>query len=363
LSALLVSTSRQMPLVVRELDLRGLAILVMVGGAAINRDFGRDIATVDGDRAYAGGVFYCRDAFEGLETVDRLMDPATRDDLLARERRAADERRTPAVHLTIAKGRSNVVARPEDVPQPPFWGARTLAAIPVDEVFNRINEARLFRVSWGGAKQRGAEWERLRGQFSARLERMKREAIEQCWLAPQAVYGYFPALSEGNELLVFNPDDREQVLVRFSFPRQADDEHLCLADYFLPVGSPAPDVVPLQVVTVGRAATERFHALDGQDAYSEAYFSHGLAVQTAEAATELLCERIRQELGLAGHRGVRFAWGFGALPDVDEHRKVFQLLPAGRELGMSLTSAGQLIPEQSTATLIVHHPGAHYFKT
>jgi 5-methyltetrahydrofolate--homocysteine methyltransferase len=260
------------------------------------------------------------------------------------------------------KGRSAVVVRPEDVPRPPFWGVRTLSTMPLDEVFDRINEARLFRMSWGGAKQQGAEWEELRGQFSARLARMRQEAIEQGWLAPRAVYGYFPALSEGNELLVFDPDDRARVLVRFSFPRQASDEHLCLADYFLPVGSPVPDVVALQVVTVGHAATERFQVMDGQNAYSEAYFSHGLAVQTAEAATELACERIRQELGLAAHRGVRFAWGFGALPDVEEHRKVFELLPAERELGMSLTSAAQLIPEQSTATLVVHHPGVHYFR-
>jgi 5-methyltetrahydrofolate--homocysteine methyltransferase len=118
-----------------------------------------------------------------------------------------------------------------------------------------------------------------------------------------------------------------------------------------------PDVLALQVVTVGHAATERFHAMDNQDAYSGVTFAR-LAVQTAEAATDLLCDRIRQELGLAAPRGVRFAWGFGALPDVEEHRKVFQLLPAERDLGMSLTSAGQLIPEQSTATLIVHHPGA-----
>jgi len=249
------------------------------------------------------------------------------------------------------------------VPRPPFWGARTVSTMPLDEVFGCINEARLFRVSWGGAKQQGAEWDQLRAQFAMRLERMKQEVIEQRWLAPQGVYGYFPVWSEGNELLVFDPEDRERLLVRFSFPRQADDERLCLADYFLPIGSPVPDVLALQVVTVGRAATERFDAMDDQDAYSEAYFSHGLAVQTAEAATELLCDRIRQELGLAGPRGVRFAWGFGALPDVEEHRKVFQLLPAERDLGMSLTSAGQLIPEQSTATLIVHHPGAHYFKT
>jgi 5-methyltetrahydrofolate--homocysteine methyltransferase len=362
LSALLVSTSRQMPLVVRELDRRGQAIPVMVGGAAINRDFGREIATLDDERPYAGGVFYCRDAFEGLETVDRLMDPATRRDLLDRERHAAQERRPASAHADTAKERSAVVARPEDVPEPPFWGPRTLRSLPLDEVFARLNESRLFRASWGAAHQSGEEWDRLRAEFSARLERMKREAVEQRWLAPQAVYGYFPALSEGNDLLVFDPENRDQLLVRFAFPRQAGDEHLCLADYFLPVGSAAPDVVALQVVTVGHAATERFHAMDGRDAYSEAYFSHGLAVQTAEAATDLVCDRIRQELGLVAPRGVRFAWGFGALPNVEEHRKIFELLPAERDLGMSLTSAGQLVPEQSTATMIVHHRAARYFR-
>jgi 5-methyltetrahydrofolate--homocysteine methyltransferase len=177
------------------------------------------------------------------------------------------------------------------------------------------------------------------------------------------VYGYFPVFSEGNTLLVVNPEDHQQVLTRLSFPRQKDEARLCLADYFLPVGSPAPDVVALQVVTVGEAATERFDAMDGQHEYSEAYFSHGLAVQTAEAATELVFEQVRRELGLEGHRGVRFAWGFGALPDVEEHRKVFEVLPAAEALGMSLTSAGQLVPEQSTATMIVHHPEVRYFKT
>jgi 5-methyltetrahydrofolate--homocysteine methyltransferase len=363
LSALLVSTSRQMPLVVRELDRRGLAIPVMVGGAAINRDFGRDITTVDGDRVYAGGVFYCKDAFEGLETVDRLMDPATRQEWLQRERTAAEERRRPVAKTVAATGRSAVVARPEDVPQPPFWGPKVVPAMPLEEVFPHLNQTRLFRVSWGGASQRGDEWKQVRAQFAERFERMKQEAIAQRWLTPQAIYGYFPAQSAGNDLVVFSPDDHQQVLVRFAFPRQKDGDRLCLADYFLPLGSPALDVVALQVVTVGAAATERFDAMDGQHEYSEAFFTHGLAVGTAEGATELLCERIRQELGLASHRGVRFAWGFGALPDVEEHRKVFQLLPAGRELGMSLTCAGQLIPEQSTATLIVHHPEAHYFNT
>ena len=365
LSALLVSTSRQMPLVVQELDRRGLAIPVMVGGAAINRDFGRDISAVDGNRTYDGGVFYCRDAFEGLDTVDRLLDPATRRAALDRERHAAEERRSPARRAVASIGRSAIVARAEQVPTPPFWGWRRADAdtLSLARVFEHVNESRLFRVSWGGASQRGADWKVLQKSFSARLERMKQEAQAERWLTPAGLYGFFPAQSDGNDLVIFDPQDQALTAARLSFPRQAADERLCLADFFMPLGAPVVDVVVLQVVTVGADATARFDAMDAKDAYSEAYFSHGLAVRTAEAATELLCEQVRRDLGLAGHRGVRFAWGFGALPDVEEHRKVFDLLPAERELGMSLTSAGQLIPEQSTATLLVHHPEARYFNT
>ena len=384
LSALLVSTSRQMPLVVRELHRRGLSIPVLVGGAAINRDFGRDISLVEDGGVYAGGVYYCKDAFEGLDRVDGLVSrgatvqpadarrgaaasgPRDPEQLAQPEREPAAVGPAPAAAAsrspTVAV-RSSVETRACDVPVPPFWGARVLASVPLEEVLSRLDEKQLFRISWGAKGKLGAEWERLRPQLAERLERMKSEALEQRWLAPQAVYGYFPALSEGNDLLVFDPADRKRVLARFSFPRQGSGEHLCLSDYFRPLGSPEPDVAALQVVTVGRAATERFEAMDRHDRYSEAYFLHGLASQAAEAAAELLFERIRGELGLPAGRGKRFSWGFGALPDVEEHRKVFDLLPAATALGMSLTSAGQLVPEQSTAGLMVHHPEARYFGT
>jgi 5-methyltetrahydrofolate--homocysteine methyltransferase len=376
LSALLVSTSRQMPLVVRELDRRGLSVPVLVGGAAINRDFGRDITYID-ERPYSGGVLYCRDAFEGLATVDKLVDPAARKQLLDTERRAASVRRTPVAADASEVTRSAVETKIEDVPTPPFWGARTIAALPLDEVFQHLNETRLFKVSWGGggspargeamanAKARAAarpESKALRAEFTERLARMKKEAAETHWLAPAGTYGYFPAQADGNHVVVFDPADHTKELVRFAFPRQRGEDRLCIADYFLPRGSEKMDVVALQVVTVGAAATQRFDTMDNNNEYSEAYFSHGLAVQTAEAATELLFSRIKDDLGLPAGRGVRFAWGFGALPDVEEHRKVFELLPAETGLGMTLTSAGQLVPEQSTATLLVHHPGAHYFK-
>jgi 5-methyltetrahydrofolate--homocysteine methyltransferase len=238
-----------------------------------------------------------------------------------------------------------------------------LTALPLAEVFAVLDERQLFRLSWGAKAKLGAEWEQLRREFGARLERMKREALEERWLAPQSVYGYFPVLADGNDLVVFDPADQEKALLRFSFPREPGGRHRCLADFFLPLGSPRPDVAAIQVVTVGAKATERFDAMDSQDEYSEAYYLHGLAVQTAEAAAKFVFERVRQELGLAGDRGRRYSWGFGALPDVQEHRKVFRLLPAGKDLGMSLTSAGQLVPEQSTVALVVHHPEAHYFST
>jgi 5-methyltetrahydrofolate--homocysteine methyltransferase len=233
----------------------------------------------------------------------------------------------------------------------------------LEDVFAQLDERKLFRLSWGAKNKRGAEWEALHRDFSARLTEMKATAMREGWFAPRAVYGYFPACSNGNDLLIVDAGDLQRHRARFSFPRQDGGDHLCLADYFLPAGSPRPDVAALQVVTVGGNASERFDAMDSRDEYSEAYYFHGLAVQTAEAATLLVFARIQRELGLMPNRGTRYAWGYGALPDVGEHRTVFTLLPAETELGLSLTSAGQMVPEHSTATLVVHHPAARYFHT
>ena len=361
LSALLVSTSRQMPLVIRELHRRGLAFPVLVGGAAINRDFGRDIGTVDG-AVYAGGAFYCKDAFEGLRTIERLVSSKDRGASLegARVRAGASILpTTPTQRSGIS--RASTLPPPAEVPTPPFWGHRAVTDLSLATVFNHLDLKRLFRLSWGAGSKQGAEWTALEAELSKRLERMRRETIGDSWLVPKAIYGYFPARAEGNDLLVYDPGDLSRVLQRFAFPRQRGGEERCVADYFRSSESPQPDVVALQVVTVGPAATERFDALDRQSQYSEAYYSHGLAVQTAEATAELVFAQICRELGLGEGRGKRYSWGFAGMGDVDEHRKLFELLPAEHELGMALTSAGQLLPEQSTAALIVHHPGAKYF--
>jgi 5-methyltetrahydrofolate--homocysteine methyltransferase len=149
--------------------------------------------------------------------------------------------------------------------------------------------------------------------------------------------------------------------VRFSFPRQNGEDELCLADYFLSASSGKMDLVAFQVVTVGREASERVEKLQAKNDYTEAYFTHGLSVQLAEATAEYLHRFIRSELGLAVDQGKRYSWGYPAVPELADHAKVFQLLPVESELGMHLTEAFQLVPEQSTAAIIVHHPQAKYF--
>jgi 5-methyltetrahydrofolate--homocysteine methyltransferase len=370
LSALLVSTSKQMPLIVNELARRGLSIPVLIGGAAINRAFGRRILFLEeGGEPYAPGVFYCKDAFEGLEVMDQLVAPARREALLerivseayqeiGRERPPVRDRRTP--------DRRSAVGPAPDIPTPPFWGARTVQSIPLEAVFPYIHKPELFRLSWGARNAHGDEWARLEREFEARLARMKRAALADGTLRPQAVYGYFPAQAAGDAVILHDPalyagSGALREMARFTFPRQPFGEYLCLADYFAPVGSGRVDVCPLQVVTVGAGATGHFDALQAAHEYTEAYFFHGLAVQTAEATATYLNRHINRELGLPIERGKRYSWGYPACPDLADHTTLFRLLPAEEMLGMALTPAYQLVPEQSTAALVVHHPDAKYY--
>jgi 5-methyltetrahydrofolate--homocysteine methyltransferase len=366
LSALLVNTSKQMPLIVNELHRRGLSLPVLVGGAAINRRFGWRILYTETGEPYEPGVFYCKDAFEGLSTVDALVDPQKKGALLERLHRDAEREmgRTPAAR-SVRPGARSETPPAAFIPQPETWGARVVREMPLELVFKCLFKNELFRLSWGAKNAHGEEWNRLSAEFEARLERMQRQALRENWLRPQGVYGYWPAQSEGEDLILYDPATKNgrghSELVRFTFPRQPYGDRLCLADYFAPVESGIVDVVALQIVTVGKGATERFDRLQAGGDYAEAYFLHGLAVQTAEATAEYLHRHIRRELGLTEGKGKRYSWGYPAIPDLDDHRKVFDLLPAESELGMNLTSAFQLVPEQSTAAIIIHHPDARYF--
>jgi 5-methyltetrahydrofolate--homocysteine methyltransferase len=368
LSALLVSTSRQMPLIVNELHRRGLKIPVLIGGAAINRHFGRRILLTEAGDLYEPGVYYCKDAFEGLAVMDRLTDPQAREAFVAQIHQEAEQElgRGARPHLDGAGRAARSAVEPAaSIPHPPGWGPRVVQSMPLETVFTCLPKNELFRLSWGAKNTHGEEWVKLQSEFEDRLQLMQREALREAWLVPQGVYGYWPAQSDGDDLVLYDPASVEAgspaELTRFAFPRQPEGERLCLSDYFAAVDSGKMDVAAFQVVTVGQAASERFQRLQDAGEYSRAYFTHGLAVQTAEAAAEYLHRHIRRELGLPADQGKRYSWGYPAIPELSDHAKVFELLPAESELGMHLTAAYQLVPEQSTAAIVVHHPEARYF--
>jgi len=368
LSALLVSTSKQMPLIVNELQRRGLQFPVLIGGAAINRRFGRRILLTDSGQFYKPGVFYCKDAFEGLSVMDALIEPQQRQLLLEKiyqEARFELEQKAASTEAQQSRRVRSVIQPATKIPRPPGWGPRVVRQMPLETIFQHLSKNELFRLSWGGKNTHGEAWQKLIQEFEARLDTMRREALKSGWLQPQGVYGYWPAQSDENDLIIYEPGTVESgspvELTRFSFPRQEEGENLCLADYFASVESGVMDVVAFQVVTVGQKATERFEQLQESGNYTEAYFTHGLAVQLAEATADYLHEHIRRELGIPPGQGKRYSWGYPAIPDLKDHVEVFRLLPAETELGMMLTSAYQLVPEQSTAAIIVHHPQAKYF--
>lgn len=365
LSALLVSTSKQMPLIIHELHRRHLSIPVLIGGAAINRRFGRRILFVEDGQPYGPGVFYCKDAFEGLEVMDQLQNPELRPDLISGRLNEAQRELMKTKPSRKKRKVEPSLSPAELIPTPPSWGAHVVHDMPLEMVFQHLFINELFRLSWGGKNTHGEEWSSLEAEFKDRLSTMKKQAINEGWLKPQGVYGYWPAQADGDSLILYDPDSLgsrvRKERARFSFPRQSKGDQLCLADYFVPIDSDELDVVALQVVTVGEGATKRVDVIQENGDYSEAYYTHGLAVQTAEATAEYLHHHIRRELGLPAGQGKRYSWGYPAIPDLDDHLKVFELLSVEDALGMSLTSAFQLVPEQSTAAIIVHHPLAKYF--
>jgi len=185
-------------------------------------------------------------------------------------------------------------------------------------------------------------------------------------LLPQAVYGYLPANSDGDSLIIWDVDEfvksgKKVEKERFTFPRQSTGEFLCISDYYAPIEA-GVDVVALQAVTVGEVASEAFEVLQKADNYSEAYFFHGLAVQAAEATANYMTQHIRKELGIAEGRGKRYSWGYPACPDLQDHQIVWRLLPQTAEINLVLTEESyQLVPEQSTAAIFAHHPDAKYY--
>jgi 5-methyltetrahydrofolate--homocysteine methyltransferase len=388
LSALLVSTSKQMPLIVQELHKRGLNFPVLVGGAAINKQYGQRISFVGEEEPYEAGVFYCKDAFEGLETMDKLSDGAQRADYVAQTIRAAAEvlhkRQTGRVALAEVgrasreqgKGVRSNVRSDVPVPTPPFWGARWTDRIRLDDVVECLDRNALYRLQWGAKNAKGPEWEKLKAEFDQKVRDLIAQAKREGWLQPKVAYGYFPVQSDGLDLIVYDPASvigsgtsarspqpsalAPKELTRFTFPRQPERERLCLSDYFRSVESGQYDVAAFQVVTMGMAVDELTEALQRQGDYSSSYYIHGLSVSLAEALAEYTNRTIQQGLGLQNGRGKRYSWGYPACPDLEDHARLWEILPTD-EIGVTLTDAFQIVPEQSTAAIVVHHPEAKYF--
>jgi 5-methyltetrahydrofolate--homocysteine methyltransferase len=249
------------------------------------------------------------------------------------------------------------------VPEPPFWGVRELE-VPLDEVYSHIDTHVLFKLHWGGRGVKGDDWTRLlRENFQPRLERMWRE---QTYLQPRALLGYFPCNSQGNELIVWDPEDFDPAhpreLERLVFPRQPRHDRICLADFYrkLDPAHPEIDVVALQAVTAGEEVTRVMAALEADGEYAEQLFVHGLGVQTAEGMAEWMHARVRSEVGIDATQGRRYSWGYPSCPEQSELTKVFRLLDAP-SIGLRLTGGYAVEPEQSTLAIVAHHPQAVYF--
>jgi 5-methyltetrahydrofolate--homocysteine methyltransferase len=376
MSGLLVKSTLIMRENLEELNSRGLAnIPVILGGAALTRTYvERDLRSV-----YQGRLFYGKDAFEGLSVMNRLMEIESGtlvDDSFGRElstrkvqRRIRNAENTNSHDIR----RSESVAADNPVFTPPFLGTRVVRGIPLDEIAEYLNETALFRHQWGYRPENGendaAFKTRVRGVLREELEKAKAAQL----LNPAIVYGYFPAGSDGNDLVVFDDASRSTELTRFNFPRQKDGERLCIADFFKSVDSEEVDYVAFHVVTQGKAVSDGAQRLFAENRYTDYLLLHGLGVEMAEALAELWHLRIRQEWGfadedgpsLAGlfkqqYRGGRYSWGYPACPNLEDNAKVVELLNASR-IDVEVSEGFQLHPEQSTTAMICHHPQAKYF--
>jgi 5-methyltetrahydrofolate--homocysteine methyltransferase len=371
LSALLVSTSKQMPACIAELHAKGLGYPVLIGGAAINRAFGYRALYPGGkesDEQYAPGVFYCKDAFEGLSVMDRLIDSDAHEALLAKLRADAtafrEKGEEPQVQLNFADDSVRSATRTDTpVPAPPWWGVREVD-VDMDEVYSHLDTHVLFKLHWGGKGVKGEAWRQLVDEdFRPRLERMW---SEQDYLHPRALLGFFPCYSDGNDIVVLNPGDHATELTRFVCPRQPKGDRICLADFFRPAEDGKPpaklDVIAVQAVTVGSEVTELMAKLESDGEFAEQLFVHGLGVQTAEGLAEWLHAKAREMLAIPATQGRRYSWGYPAVPEQSEHLKVEKLLGL-EQIGMEISDGYAPIPEQSTLALVAHHPQAIYFGT
>ena len=390
LSGLLVKSVNVMEENLKELNSLGLTPPMILGGAALQRSYCEGHLR----NTYHGKTYHGTDAFEGLRLMDRICGGhfdeleadieqrntkrATKNQKVAELKQRAQT--TPGVRAsarmesastTIQRSKTKRLA---DIPTPPFWGSRVVEHVPLDHIYPFVNEAALFKTQWQFTRGNldTATYDRqLEDQVRPIYERYKRDM--QGVLHPQLVYGYYPCNSDGDDLIVYHPEDHDVEIVRFgNFPRQPDRKRLCISDFFRPVGD-GKDVLPMQCVTMGQEISRVAKRYFDDHNYTEYLYAHGMGVECAEALAELWHKRIRAELGIGNddspkikqlftqkYRGSRYSFGYDSCPDMSDQEILFDLLKPER-IGCELTENWQIDPEQSTSALIVHHPDAKYF--
>jgi 5-methyltetrahydrofolate--homocysteine methyltransferase len=386
LSGLLVKSTLEMKYVIQDLQRLQKSTPVICGGAALTRKYVED----DLRKEYSASVFYAEDAFAGLHVMSDLTaeDAAVREQRLREGRtvrtfQKKDEATAQAAalaELPVSTQRSAIVQDVAEIPQPPFYGVRIARDFDLDHLFGYINETALFKNQWQLKTASATDYARLvEEKYRPTLRTLMAEAHAQGYLEPKAVYGYFPCNSDGNDVIVYNPeaatdaaDKRE--LLRITFPRQREGRLLSIADFFSPVASGRLDVIGFSVVTIGHRASVVTKQLFDSGDFTKYLYVHGLSVETAEALAEWMHKRMREELGIAQedasdvrdlfhqkYRGSRYSFGYPACPNLEDQTKIFALLRPEETIGVRLTEGFHLEPEQSTDALIVHHPQAKYF--
>ncbi|WP_431281027.1 methionine synthase [Humitalea sp. 24SJ18S-53] len=384
MSGLLVKSTVVMRENLEEMSRQGIDIPVMLGGAALTRNYVED----DCVKSYAcGRVAYARDAFDGLHLMDRVMGNGFDDYLTAlqtkrvgkakNEKRVlgqADPRAFAPVDLAYAQTRRRREVEPYATPTPPFWGARVMQADP-KALVPFINERSLYQFQWGFRKQ-GRTLEDFLGwakqELRPVLKRMLAIAEADKILTPQAIYGYWKCAGQGNELILFDEDGTTEA-ARFNLPRQPKTDGECIADWVRDVDDAQRDVIGLQVVTVGQKASDIARDWFEENRYQDYLYLHGLSVEMAEAMAEYVHKRIRAELGFSSedardiekmlqqeYRGGRYSFGYPACPRLEDQVPLLKLLGAER-IGVNISDEWQLHPEQSTSAIVLHHPRAKYF--
>ena len=387
LSGLLVKSTLEMKYVIQDLQRQQLEFPVICGGAALTRKYVED----DLRREYGNGVFYADDAFAGLHIMEDLSAPnGKREQRLQEGKTVKEYAKAAAVDEEsgpVFAERSPVVGDAANIPVPPFWGVRVRKDFDLREIFPYINDTALFKNQWQLKTASQEDYVRLVEQkFRPIKKQLEEEVIASGWFEPKAVYGYFPAQGEGNDVIVYEPpvslSSRGQSgdlqfqteLLRFTFPRQKEGRKLCISDFFAPKSSGKMDVIGLSLVTIGAKASEETQRLFEAGEYTKYLYLHGLSVETAEALAEYLHKKIREDLGIAGedsphirdlfhqkYRGSRYSFGYPACPNLEDQTKLFALLHPEENVGVRLTTGFLLEPEQSTSAIVVHHPAAKYF--